>query len=762
MDEKMLAPVRKIVLDTNTYHGATIEPTLINFFFGKNGVGKSTIAARFKGDKSGISPDTSPYEILVYDQEFIKSNLQEDKAMPGVFSMNEEDIDKQNRISSKQEELGKARADYTAKKKEKEAKDGIPSILLSELENTFWRLTDSPRNKFPLAIKSKISGRITKASVCDVLLKESITKEADIDDLCSLYKVAFGADSTTYAELKKPRPIDEAKIDGFDWLTEEIISSSDKPYARFIKAIGATDWLKRSHDTFTGKADGKCPYCMKELGVDFEELFSSCFDEQYRQDVYKVQSFIAAYEKKVDAVIALLESNKSDAYPKIDFSAYDDKLRVLKTTIELNEKHLSEKADAPATTISLVSIDDQIASINTLIDRFNEDIKKYNEIIGSRKAKQTECIMAVWQHMAFLVKAAKTDYDKKIADNKAEVDKLKGELDKLMQVGKTLTDEITDLTKEIKGVDSTMIAINRMLRDSGFQGFHLKKKGNTDTDKNRYVIVRDDNTPAHGLSEGERNFIAFLYFYHKVWGRESPDTVFKDRIVVIDDPVSSMDSSSLFIVSSIIRELIGICFNNGSAARHDALRFIRQIFVLTHNAYFMQEISYDRIKYDHCVNFYLIKKNSNVSTITHCFKKDAFSAEPAIAHNYSPVQNSYAALWHEYKEVKSAIALKRVMRHILEYYFIQVSGFQGQELHGRIFKDASIFNDSSGIRDDTLIHSINMLLQYVGSDHQGFNAGFDYVDDTEDISSLKSTFEKIFEAMGQDQHYRMMMDTVKV
>lgn len=176
----------------------------------------------------------------------------------------------------------------------------------------------------------------------------------------------------------------------------------------------------------------------------------------------------------------------------------------------------------------------------------------------------------------------------------------------------------------------------------------------------------------------------------------------------------------------------------------------------------MQEISYDRVKYDHCVNFYLIKKSSNVSTVTHCFKKDAFSAEPAIAHNYSPVQNSYAALWHEYKEVKSALALKRVMRHILEYYFIQVSGFQGQELHGRVFKDESIFNDSSGLRDDTLVHSINMLLQYVGSDHQGFNAGFDYVDDTEDISSLGSTFEKIFEAMGQDQHYRMMMDTVKV
>jgi len=39
------------------------------------------------------------------------------------------------------------------------------------------------------------------------------------------------------------------------------------------------------------------------------------------------------------------------------------------------------------------------------------------------------------------------------------------------------------------------------------------------------------------------------------------------------------------------------------------------------------------------------------------------------------------------------------------------------------------------IRDDALIHSINMLLQYVAADQRSFNAGFDYVDDTEDIPS---------------------------
>ena len=115
MDVKMSAPVRNILLDTKTYHKVEVKPTLINFFFGKNGVGKSTIAECFKGNRIGISPDLASYEVLVYDQEFIRKNLQEDESLPGVFSMNETDIEKQNQISSKQAELDKARTDYVAK-----------------------------------------------------------------------------------------------------------------------------------------------------------------------------------------------------------------------------------------------------------------------------------------------------------------------------------------------------------------------------------------------------------------------------------------------------------------------------------------------------------------------------------------------------------------------------------------------------------------------------------------------------------------------
>lgn len=63
MDEKMQVAIKSIKLDGRTYHNISITPTLINFFFGKNGVGKSTIAQQI-ADGSGITPALSDYDVL--------------------------------------------------------------------------------------------------------------------------------------------------------------------------------------------------------------------------------------------------------------------------------------------------------------------------------------------------------------------------------------------------------------------------------------------------------------------------------------------------------------------------------------------------------------------------------------------------------------------------------------------------------------------------------------------------------------------------
>ncbi|WKY46215.1 AAA family ATPase [Eubacteriaceae bacterium ES2] len=516
--------------------------------------------------------------------------------------------------------------------------------------------------------------------------------------------------------------------------------------------------MRVGREKFSNAAGDVCPYCNQPLPDDYEEQITSCFDAQYESDRRTLQSFKNSYERDADTLIKTLQENTNNTFPRNNFEDYNNKLDKLVAIVELNKKKLAEKISSPSTSISIENIDDELRELNGIIINLNSKIEENNNIISSRQAKQEECRSAIWKHMAFLVKDDIASYNTSLATVNTELLQLKAEIKKLIAEGNSLKAEITEISSQIVNIDSTMNSINKKLADSGFQGFKVQKKAD---EPNKYEIIRDDGSPAHGLSEGERNFIAFLYFYHKVLGRESADSTFKDRIVVIDDPVSSMDSSSLFIVSSIVRELISMCFNNGSPAKSDAPLFIKQIFILTHNAFFHKEVSYDKIKHFHCVNFYLIKKSDNVSTIKLCTKKDPFSTTPSIVHNYTPVHNSYAALWKEFKEVTSTTALMRIVRQILEYYFIQISGYEGQSLTDRILNREDVFiqQNSDGSENRDLLHSVNAMLHYIGAEAQGFNDGLNYIEGSEDAEKIKETFKCIYIAMEQEQHYQMMLET---
>ncbi len=136
----------------------------------------------------------------------------------------------------------------------------------------------------------------------------------------------------------------------------------------------------------------------------------------------------------------------------------------------------------------------------------------------------------------------------------------------------------------------------------------------------------------------------------------------KDKVVVIDDPVSSMDSSALFIVGAIVRELITICNNNVQIVDDKITgTYIKQIFILTHNVYFHREVTYHQVEKYRSVSFYVIQKVHNVSTIG-APKTRQNPNIPSELENYNPVQNSYVALWNELKEIDSPISLLSVMR----------------------------------------------------------------------------------------------------
>jgi wobble nucleotide-excising tRNase len=92
-----------------------------------------------------------------------------------------------------------------------------------------------------------------------------------------------------------------------------------------------------------------------------------------------------------------------------------------------------------------------------------------------------------------------------------------------------------------------------------------------EVDKAGYRISRGGQ-PARHLSDGERTAIAFLYFLKSL---EGTDFDLKTGIVVIDDPVSSLDANSLF---------------NAFAFMKQRTADVGQLFVLTHNFAFFRQV----------------------------------------------------------------------------------------------------------------------------------------------------------------------------
>ncbi len=249
-------------------------------------------------------------------------------------------------------------------------------------------------------------------------------------------------------------------------------------------------------------------------------------------------------------------------------------------------------------------------------------------------------------------------------------------------------------------------------------------------DEKFYRIQReDDQLVGETLSEGEVTFITFLYYYHLAKGSLKENDISKNKVLVIDDPISSLDSNILFIVSVLVKDLMKEAMEEKTN--------IKQVIILTHNTYFYKEITLecDLKRYQGKYSFWIIKKDNNVSKI-----KD---------YKENPIKNSYELLWQEVKQAKennaSWVSLQNVMRRIIEYYFRILGGFKHNDSLSECFENIeekrvcnsfiSWFNDGShGISDDLFVQSQDIS-----------------------IETYLKVFEKIFEITGHEAHYKMMM-----
>ena len=232
----------------------------------------------------------------------------------------------------------------------------------------------------------------------------------------------------------------------------------------------------------------------------------------------------------------------------------------------------------------------------------------------------------------------------------------------------------------------------------------------------------------------------------------------RDRIVVIDDQVSSMDSSTLFVVGALIRDMIAIC-NPDYVTNGHPKDYIKQLFILTHNAFFHQEVTYNQTQHYRFVSFFEIVKIDNSSDVIPCVQKNRET--PSIMENRNPIQNSYAALWDTHKEVSSLNTLVNVIRQILDYYFLQLCGYSDVDIKDIILKQHRkdfVKKLPDGTEDYSDLHMSSSLLQYLCTSNDRISDGLNFIHASIDTDSCRKIFESIFRHMGQGQHFDMTMN----
>jgi len=242
-----------------------------------------------------------------------------------------------------------------------------------------------------------------------------------------------------------------------------------------------------------------------------------------------------------------------------------------------------------------------------------------------------------------------------------------------------------------------------------------------------YKLIRPDGIEAkETLSEGEKTFVTFLYFYHLLQGSESSTGISENRVVVFDDPVSSLDSDILFVVSSLIKDVLTkIKDNEGS---------IKQVFIMTHNVYFHKEVSFCRNR----------SNNLPLKEETFWIVRKIGLASKLEKYDINPITTSYNLLWAEVRRVpRGSLTIQNTLRKILENYFKILGGHDFDDLCAKFYGN-----------DKIICQSLTSWVQD-GSHYANDDLYISITDTT--IETYLRVFKEIFEKSGHDNHYKMMM-----
>lgn len=710
----------------------------VNFFFGPNGSGKTTISRALAGHPSLTTQPTwhdgSNLKVKVYNRDFVNGILKESNRIPGVFVVGKKSVKDQRRLETIESENGlrdvanteliNAQLGHTrAANANSEANESFREAAWKVYQKF---ITDHPELKPAFTGQGGIGN--SKQSLVDRLLalEQGTEPPVALDALIKDANAVFDTTATTCDRLPSPKPFDAKSQDGHSLLDEKIVGSDEISLSDLIAKLGNSDWVRDGREHLK-HSDGRCPFCQQLAPVTLLTDLAAMYDGDYTSKQKKIKSFAEAFSNWSEGVRSLLDDCEKVSRNFLDEAKYLIAMTDLQTQVGADLALLEKKQQNLASTILLSELDAFVTDVNTPIGEANKAIKAHNDLIDNRRKERPKLVGRCWQYLAFdLLHAVRSDFVKKQAGRNRGVEVTLKKVTDAQTAISTLDDEVKKLQSTVRSTQLVIDRINALLSRSGFTSFKIVPSAEL-TDG--YMLSRGDGIVQEDtLSEGERTFIAFLYYVNWLDEEASESDDSHRVLAVIDDPVSSLDSEVLFVVGAIVRQIIARVFTNDD--------HLEQVIILTHNVYFHKDISH------------LKQGQSDSGRSYFVIQKQPAAASRIESHNQNPITTEYRRLWDEVKralngEPFNVVGLENILRRILESYF-RVMG-------GRIWVE-----DIEPRLEQAELPAFQALFRWANEGSHSIleEAYFTPTSISQDL--YLEVFRRIFEVTDNEGHFQMM------
>lgn len=718
------------IKDVASYDKTGIEMNLniVNYIYGSNGTGKTTISEFLrnsnKEEKQYSScnikwkQENSNLDVFVYNKNFVEENFNINNEIKGIFTLGKESTDLLKKIKEKDEKITQHNDQiYNLENKIYEKEQELGN-LQNRFMNDCWQL----KLKYDSEFSEAFTGlRNNKKKFMDRFLDEVKTNKNTLykyDELRNRIEKIF---RSTGEKIERIQDIYyDSSIEVHPIFKTKIIGKTDLDISKLITELNISDWVRQGHKHME-ESDGVCPFCQQELPENFKEKLNQFFDKTYAEQIENLKLTIETYKNIINNFKNKYNFLLNDDIPYINKEKIVSIFELINSTYKENIKLTESKLKEPSKVIELSSIVKYVNQLKSEVEEANLQISEHNRLIDNLKSEKETLIKDIWRFIIHENKNNYKNYKDDIKKIEKALDGMRTRKQKLKEYKRKFEEELTELQNQLTSVLPSINEINRLLSSVGFTNFKLAESN----EEGYYRIIRENGEDANEtLSEGEKTFITFLYFYQLINGSNIKTNVNTPRVIVIDDPISSLDSDILFIVSNIINELKNRIRSNNS--------IFKQLIIFTHNVYFYKEITFNKKQGNKRLqdeSFWILRKTDNITSITQ--------------YPENPIRNSYELLWRELKENTNSITLPNIMRRILENYF---------KFFGNIYPEQIIetFEDEDKIVCNSLLSWVNDGSHHVNDDL--------YVDSNPElINKYLEVFERIFKNSGHYSHFEMMM-----